>query len=84
MRIFRIYHAVDPTFISALNQERELVGTVTAATIEGAYTASQNLTSNWNPLNPCRSTSIGDMIQDEDDVCYVVSGIGFIELPEND
>jgi hypothetical protein len=85
MRTFHIYHAVNPTFTSEFNQERELVGTVSAESLEDAYVRSQNIGGHWNPINHCRSTSIGDVIQDtKDGVQYVVFEIGFIELPAND
>lgn len=78
---FHIYHAVNPTFTSEFEQTREYAGFVEAESLEEAYQASQNLTDQWNPTNPCRSTSIGDVIQDDEDF-YVVAEIGFIQLPE--
>lgn len=85
MRTFHIYHAVNPTFTSEFDQERILIGTVSAQSLEHAYVRSQNIGGHWNPMNHCRSTSIGDVIQDDEDgVMYVVSGIGFIEMPAND
>lgn len=80
---FHIYHAINPTFTEEFKQNRKYVGFVEAEDLEGAYSASQNLINNWNPSQPCRSTSIGDVIQD-DEAFYVVSGIGFIELPDGD
>lgn len=78
MRTFHIFHAVCPEFTEALDQHRQYVGSVTAESVEQAFVRSQNLERHWNQQKPCRSTSIGDIIQEEgQDIDYLVAGIGF-------
>lgn len=79
MQEYSIYHAVNPTFDEEFIQERALVGTVQAESLEDAYRLSQNFDSNWNEQNPCRSTSVGDVIRGTEGF-FVVAGIGFKEL----
>ena len=77
MRQFDIYHATGADrFTETEVQPRELVGSVLADNIDQAYERSQNLSSDWNPDKPCRSTSMGDIIQDGDKQ-YLVCGLGF-------
>ncbi len=87
MKQYHIFHATHPgvRFTETEIQPRQYVGFVEANSIEKAFKLSQNLESNWNPTNPCRSTSVGDVIQD-DDKFFMVCGIGFKELirPEED
>lgn len=76
MKQYYIFHAVLPSFDEEVEQERKYVGSVCAESLEQAYQKSQNLDRHWNKYAPCRSTSVGDVIQ-EDDVDYLVAGIGF-------
>jgi hypothetical protein len=79
MQEYSIYHAVNPTFDEEFVQERSLVGTVQASSLDEAYSLSQNFDKNWNELNPCRSTSVGDVIRGEEGF-FLVAGFGFKEL----
>lgn len=92
MKQYHIFHATSPLrFTETEIQPRQYVGFVEANSIEEAFKKSQNggiynSTGNheglpWNPTNPCRSTSVGDVIQD-DDKFFMVCGIGFKELIE--
>lgn len=77
MAIFRIYHATgDNMFLEVENQPRELVGQVEASDFDDAYAKSQNLFGSWNPEKPCRSTSVGDVIE-HDEGFFMVCGMGF-------
>lgn len=76
MKEYHILHAVLPSYTDEPQQERKHVGSVVAASLEEAFIKSQNLERHWNKHKPCRSTSVGDVIQDGD-VDYVVSGVGF-------
>lgn len=77
MKTFFILHAVVPTFDEEPDQYRKCVGEVTATCLEEAYFKSQNLDRHWNKTKPCRSTSIGDVIQ-VDDKNFLVAGSGFL------
>lgn len=79
MQEYSIYHAVNPTFDEEFIQERSLVGTVQASSLDEAYFLSQNFDKNWNELNPCRSTSVGDVIRGKEGF-FLVAGFGFKEL----
>lgn len=77
MRQFLIYHATNienmalyPMGLS--EQPRKLVGRITASSINQAYIQSQSMNEEWHS----RSTSIGDVIADGDDL-YLVQGMGF-------
>lgn len=86
MNQYHIFHATSPLrFTETEIQPREYAGFVYANSLEEAYINSQNIDDEWNPENPCRSTSIGDIIQD-DNKFFMVCGIGFKELiePEQD
>ena len=87
-RQFHIFHATGKDrFQEVKNQPREYVGYVNADSLEEAYMLSQNLGDGdtWNTVNPCRSTSVGDVIQDCDEF-HMVYDMGFgileIEVPE--
>lgn len=59
----------------------EQVATVQALNLEHAFFLGQN---DYNPLYRSanvRSTSVGDIIQDNEGNCYLVSSIGFQEVP---
>lgn len=78
----QIFHVVNPSFNE--NDEdlpKELVGTVEASSLEEAFMLSQNLESSWK--KGCRSTSIGDIIQD-DNGFYLVTNSGFKNLDTED
>jgi hypothetical protein len=86
MKQYHIFHAISPLkFTETEIQPREYTGFVVADSLEKAFILSQNDENVWNTANPCRSTSVGDIIQD-DDKFYMVCGIGFKELiePEED
>lgn len=52
--------------------------------LETAYHFSQNIESNWNPANPSRSSSTGDVfrfsIDDQPARCFAVMNVGFKEI----
>jgi hypothetical protein len=58
------------------------VGEVDATSLDTAYIKSQNFDNNWNPENPCRSTSVGDAIVCPDNKVNIVMGVGFINQGE--
>ena len=78
MKQYHIYHATTPglRFTETKDQPREYVGFVEAENEQIAYQKSQNFELPWNPSNPCRSTSVGDVIQG-DEGFFLVKGIGF-------
>jgi hypothetical protein len=81
MKTYHIFHAVMPQFEEIIEQERKYVGSVLAESLEHAFVRSQNLERHWNQQSPCRSTSVGDVIQSEDNnIDYLVAGIGFKAL----
>lgn len=82
MKTYHIFHAVHPSFEEVVDQHRKYVGSVIAESLDEAYTKSQNFDRYWNREKPCRSTSIGDVIQ-EDDVDFMVAGIGFTMIVRN-
>lgn len=80
MKVFTIYHAVGPEkFIETEDQIRLYAGEVKANSFEMAYRLSQNMEWPWNVNNPCRSTSIGDIIQCDNEFQMVCS-MGFKQL----
>lgn len=83
---YDIYHAINPSYDDNSDQERVFVGKVYADSLEEAFKNSQNLFSEWNPTNPCRSTSVGDAIKDPEGKLHMVCGMGFKEIfqPEED
>lgn len=81
MKTYHIFHAVMPQFEEHAEQERKYVGSVLAESLEHAFVRSQNHERHWNQQSPCRSTSVGDVIQSEDnDIDYLVAGVGFKAL----
>ena len=79
MAQFHIYHSTGKDrFQEVENQPRIYAGFVQADSLEEAYMLSQNQGDGdiWNATNPCRSTSVGDVIQ-SDEGFYMVCGIGF-------
>lgn len=93
MKQYHIYHCTQAgvRFTETENQPRIYAGFVEADSIEEAFQRSQNggkyNSTNvsealpWNLNNPCRSTSVGDVIQ-SDEGFYMVCGIGFRLLDE--
>jgi len=90
MKQYHIFHAIADQFkfTETVYQPRIYVGFVQATSIEQAYFLSQNQEELWNKDfiphvwdkdAPCRSTSVGDVIQD-DDKFFMVCGTGFKEL----
>lgn len=80
MKQYHIFHSTGINrFFAVENQPRQYAGFVNATSLEQAFALSQNIEENWNPTNPCRSTSVGDVIQDDNDF-YMVCGIGFQKL----
>ena len=79
MKQYHIYHATgDKVFTETPIQPRVYAGFLNANSIEEAYMLSQNQGDGdeWNATNPCRSTSVGDVIQSYEGF-YMVSGTGF-------
>ena len=76
MKTYHVFHVVDAQlkFTAEVNQERTYVGNVEAVSLNDAFMKTQNIEGNeeW----PRRSTSVGDLIQ-VDDQYYLVKGIGF-------
>lgn len=79
MKEFHILQAVVPTFDEEPDQYRKPVGVVKATSIEEAYAKTQNLDRHWNYNKPCRSTSVGDVIQ-VDDQNFLVTNVGFKQI----
>lgn len=69
---YKIYHKTSETNF-------DMVGEVEATTLQEAFQLSNNIFDNWNKEKPCRSTSIGDVIEVEG-VSYEVQPIGFTML----
>lgn len=78
---FYIFHAVQPTFTEEPKQQRKYAGTVVAENLQEAYAKSQNNDRHWNTKKPCRSTSVGDVIQ-EGDNNFLITGTDFVALIE--
>lgn len=78
MRQFHIHQAINPTFTEDEVQDRKYVGFVEADNLEKAFEYAQNDHVDWC-FNQVRSTSVGDVIQD-DDKFYLVMGVGFKQL----
>lgn len=79
IRQFHIHHAKSLLPFPQEIQPREYVGFVHSGSLEGAFKASQNWDKPWNESQPCRSTSVGDIIQDGADF-YMVDNFGFKKL----
>ena len=79
MAQFHIYHSTGKDrFQEVENQPRIYSGFVEANSLEKAFIQSQNQGDGdiWNAVNPCRSTSVGDVIE-SDEGFYMVCGMGF-------
>ena len=82
MQQYHIYHATGlDRFTETENQPRYYAGCVIANSLEMAFVKSQNGDWPWNIVNPCRSTSIGDVIQEGDNF-HMVASFGFKLLVE--
>jgi hypothetical protein len=79
-RQFHIFHAIgENKFKEVEFQEREYVGFVHATSLEEAFKKAQNTNKSWNEQSKCRSTSVGDVIQDNDKF-FLVCNQDFKEL----
>ena len=80
MRQFHIFHSTEAgkRFEEIDVQPRIYAGFVNAKSVEDAFKLAQNDCNEWADNNQ-RSTSVGDVIQD-DDKFFMVLGIGFKEL----
>lgn len=78
---YHIHLAVGPRmFTETDSQPRDYAGFVEANSLEDAFAKSQNTgLEHWNPYQPCRSSSVGDVIQDETGF-YMILGTGFRHL----
>ena len=77
MAQYHIHHATGQhRFEEVIKQPRVYAGFVEANSLEEAYMKAQNAEEAWNIVNPCRSTSVGDIIQDNEHF-YMVKGTGF-------
>lgn len=77
MQQYHIYHSTGSNRFKKVEvQPRTYAGFVQANSLEEAFSMSQNIDYDWNFAFPCRSTTVGDVIQ-SDDGFYMVCGIGF-------
>ena len=79
MRTFLIHQQVKP--LESRNSEFEMVGIVKAVSHNAVFTATQNFEEHWNTDEPCRSTMVGDVIEDitrdlETPICYRIDDVG--------
>lgn len=79
MKQYHIFHATENKFDETEKQNREYVGMINANSLEDAFNKTQNVDDVWNSTNPCRSTSVGDVIQD-DEGFHMVCARGFKTL----
>lgn len=86
MNVYNIYHAAgQDKFQEIENQIRIYAGHVEANSLEMAYAKSQNIDIPWNHYSPCRSTSIGDIIEINGEYHMVCSfGFKLLVEPEDD
>lgn len=84
MAQYHIYHSYGPNAFQEVDvQPRKYAGFVEATSLDYAYYLSQNFDEPWNPTNPCRSTSVGDVIQ-SDDGFFMVCSFGFKQVDAAD
>jgi hypothetical protein len=82
MEIYCIYQTIGKhSFTETVEQERRYAGHVIANSLEMAYQKSQNGDIPWNHYSPCRSTSIGDIIETNGEF-HMVCSFGFKLLVE--
>jgi hypothetical protein len=80
---YHIFHSTGSNaFEEVEKQPRRYVGFVTANSLDEAFFLSQTDNSDW-AMNEVRSTSVGDVIQ-QDDQFFMVCGTGFRELVEEE
>lgn len=79
-RLFILHHIIGALPAAPTGHEpKKYAGFVSATSVEEAFKASQHIDgSEWDPGE--RSTSVGDIIQD-DDKFWLVEGTGFKYLP---
>lgn len=82
--IYTIYHSTGKErFTEAPEQPRKEVGTVEANNLNEAFQRAQNgvlFKGHWNLDKPCRSTSVGNVIADEEGNQFLVLGMGFQQI----
>ena len=76
MKTFNIFLAVKPVFEEIEDQNRKFAGSVEAKDLDHAFSKSQNIERYWNRHKPCRSASVGDVIE-HNGVMHMVCNIGF-------
>ena len=76
---YNIFHCINPSFSEEYDTLRDFEGTVEADSLQDAYIKSQNLDEyGWNGDNESRSTSVGDLIQEQESgEVFMVMGFGF-------
>ncbi len=86
-----IYHQTSPNFRPYTEQfDRDKFTSVGVLStdlsgddaLEAIYCRTQNLSAPWNPNAPCRSTSVGDVMEIEGEY-YSVAPCGFTRLPQS-
>lgn len=81
---YHIFHSTEKEhmFTEEEKQTRKYAGFVMATSLDEAFRLSQNdkeingHSDHWNENSPCRSTSVGDIIQD-DQGFHLVMNVGF-------
>jgi hypothetical protein len=80
MKEYKIWLATSAAaFFEIEKQHRTYAGPVQAENLDNAFMKGQNFDHHWNLDAPCRSVSIGDVIQD-DHGYHMVRGFGFKTL----
>ncbi len=91
MPLFKIYHAIKPTFmdpeaadLAAFPAGYEAVAVVDAVDIDDTFELTNHIDHDWTTnkgvlalKSRARSTSIGDVVEAEDGARYAVMGVGF-------
>ena len=89
---YKVYHAVEPTFgfgrTPKFPEEYKLVALVECKDLEDVFRATNHITEDWteNPevidlyANNIRSTSVGDVVEDENSVFNYCDHVGWKEL----
>lgn len=81
MKTFNIFLAIRPIFEEVEDQDRKYAGTITATDLDHAYSKGQNIDRYWNNKKPCRSVSVGDVIEDAvKNELFLVCNMGFRQL----
>ena len=79
MKVFHIFLAIKPLFEEVENQQRVFAGVVEADDLEQAFAKSQNSVRYWNRSKPCRSVSVGDVIEENGNM-HMVCNFGFKKI----